>query len=139
MTLSCDFNNAAAGTAAFNPSYAYDMATIFFNFGTDGATAGTKTYYWDNVEFYSSVGITETTKAELQVYPNPASDRLMISIPQSAELMNANYKVSDISGRIILEGKLQQNQVNVSALAKGVYTIQVITGENMLVRSFVKQ
>jgi hypothetical protein len=33
----------------------YDKASIFFNFGTDGAVAGEKTYYFDDVLFGSGV------------------------------------------------------------------------------------
>ena len=49
-TLTFDFNNQVAGTAALDPSYTYDKMSIFFNFGTDGDTAGEKTYLWDTVE-----------------------------------------------------------------------------------------
>ena len=33
----------------------YSMASIFFNFGTDGATAGAQTYYFDDVMFGAPV------------------------------------------------------------------------------------
>jgi hypothetical protein len=54
-TLVFDFSNEVVGTAPLNLANTYDKASIFFNFGTDGATAGIKTYYWDNVEFNNSV------------------------------------------------------------------------------------
>ena len=50
-TLVFDFANQSAGTAALNLDFTYDKATIFFNFGVDGATAGEKTYYFDDVAF----------------------------------------------------------------------------------------
>ena len=50
-TLVFDFANEVTSTAALNFASTYDKASIFFNFGTDGATAGNKTYYWDDVEF----------------------------------------------------------------------------------------
>ncbi len=50
-TLTFDFANEAPGTAPLNPAYTYDMLSVFFNFDTDGATAGEKTYYWDTIEF----------------------------------------------------------------------------------------
>ncbi|MGK7310710.1 MAG: hypothetical protein ACN0LA_00585, partial [Candidatus Longimicrobiales bacterium M2_2A_002] len=50
-TLTFDFSTEATGTAALNLSYTYDKASIFFNFGTAGATAGEKTYLWDDVTF----------------------------------------------------------------------------------------
>jgi hypothetical protein len=50
-TLTFDFANQAAGTAALDVTKSYDKASIFFNFGVDGATAGAKTYYFDDVAF----------------------------------------------------------------------------------------
>lgn len=47
--LTFDFANPA--TAAFDASFNYNKASIFFNFGTNGATAGEKTYYFDDVNF----------------------------------------------------------------------------------------
>ena len=50
-TLEFDFSNEAPGTATINLAYTYNMVSIFFNFGTTGAMAGEKTYYWDDVQF----------------------------------------------------------------------------------------
>lgn len=50
-TLTFDFANEALGTAALNLAYTYDKASIFFNFGVTGATAGAKTYYFDDMAF----------------------------------------------------------------------------------------
>ena len=55
-TLTFDFSNEAAGTPALNPASTYDKASIFFNFGTDGNTAGDKTYLWDDVRFVTGGG-----------------------------------------------------------------------------------
>jgi hypothetical protein len=52
-TLTFDFANEAAGTAAFNAAYTYNKVSIFFNFGTTGAIAGEKTYYFDDIAFGS--------------------------------------------------------------------------------------
>ncbi|MEO0347016.1 MAG: hypothetical protein AAF229_12230, partial [Pseudomonadota bacterium] len=49
-TLTFDFTNEVSGTAAFNPAATYDKAAIFFNFGTDGATAGAQTYFFDDLD-----------------------------------------------------------------------------------------
>ncbi|MDD2821630.1 MAG: T9SS type A sorting domain-containing protein [Flavobacterium sp.] len=51
QTLEFNFANPASGTAAFDPTKNYDKASIFFNFGVTGATAGEKTYYFDDVKF----------------------------------------------------------------------------------------
>ena len=46
-TLTFDFANQAAGTAALNLAYTYNKASIFFNFGTGGKRA--QTYYLDDL------------------------------------------------------------------------------------------
>ena len=50
-TLVFDFANQAAGTPPLNLAYTYNKVSIFFNFGVPGATAGAKTYYFDDVAF----------------------------------------------------------------------------------------
>lgn len=47
-TLVFDFANQSAGTAAMNLTYTYNMASIFFDFGTAGTG---KIFYWDDVSF----------------------------------------------------------------------------------------
>ncbi|MFM2327597.1 MAG: hypothetical protein RIR31_1799 [Bacteroidota bacterium] len=47
-TLIFNFSNQAAGTAAINFAFNYDMASVFFDFGTAG---NGKFFYWDDVKF----------------------------------------------------------------------------------------
>ena len=54
-TLEFDFSNEVMSTAAINFANTYDKISIFFNFGTTGADAGEKTYYWDDMEFIPPV------------------------------------------------------------------------------------
>ncbi len=54
QTLEFNFANQATGTAAINLSFSYNKASIFFNFGTTGAVAGERTYYFDDVKFGAS-------------------------------------------------------------------------------------
>ena len=55
-TLTFDFANQAAGTSAFDPAAEYSKVAIFFNFGTDGATAGAQTYLFDDIAFDAGGG-----------------------------------------------------------------------------------
>jgi hypothetical protein len=49
QTLTFDFANQAAGTAALNLAFTFNRASVFFNFGTTGAVAGERTYYLDDL------------------------------------------------------------------------------------------
>ncbi len=55
-TLEFNFSNQATGTAPLNIANTYNKVSIFFNFGTTGAMAGEKTYYWDDVQFLGGGG-----------------------------------------------------------------------------------
>jgi len=57
-TLTFDFANEAADTPAFDPAATYNKVSIFFNFGTDGATAGEKQYYFDDIAVGAGSDVT---------------------------------------------------------------------------------
>jgi hypothetical protein len=79
-TLVFNFSNQAAGTAPINFANSYNKASIFFNFGTTGAIAGEKTYYWDDMEFY--------------VGPTPPA----VDLPVTFEDGTLNYGLTDFGG-----------------------------------------
>jgi hypothetical protein len=81
QTLEFNFANQVAGTAAIDLTYAYDKASIFFNFGTTGATAGERTYYFDDVKFISGGGIN-----------------LPPQLPLTFQSANTSYAFTDFDG-----------------------------------------
>ncbi|MFK7806915.1 MAG: T9SS type A sorting domain-containing protein [Saprospiraceae bacterium] len=50
-TIEFDFSNPGPNMLGLDFNQDYDMVSIFMNFGTDGATAGEQTYYFDDVMF----------------------------------------------------------------------------------------
>ena len=84
--LEFDFANQAPGTESLSigleRGWIYNMASIFFNFGTEGAIAGEKIYYFDEVKFdTSSIGSTDEDEtllsvpsSSIMIYPNPAEE-----------------------------------------------------------------
>jgi hypothetical protein len=68
-TLTFDFSagNQAPGTAAINYATTYDLISIFANFGTDGATAGNKTYYADDFMFGAGGGGPMLSQVDLPI------------------------------------------------------------------------
>jgi len=82
-TLNFDFTNHVSGTSAINYANTYDMASLFFNFGTDGATAGTKTYYADDIVFLGAGG---------------GSMQQMVSLPITFDSTNVNYDLVSFGG-----------------------------------------
>lgn len=74
--------------------------------------------------------IDNTTTSETFIYPNPAKNQLNVVLPGS--LSNANLEIYDQAGRLIYTQTITKNNnpVNISSLASGVYFIKV-TGLNM--------
>jgi hypothetical protein len=134
-TLVFDFDMQATGTAAFNASTPYDMASIFFNFGTDGATAGAKVYMFDDVDIYDATVNTKfIAGSNIQVYPNPASNNLNVTVNKLTD-----YKVVDLTGRIVLSGKIERNNIEISSLNNGIYILQLSTEAGLVSTRFTKQ
>ncbi|WP_312992086.1 reprolysin-like metallopeptidase [Chryseobacterium flavum] len=92
-------------------------------------TSSCEAYTYGQVEDYT-LNIVSSAKGELsntkdlitdiKLFPNPVKDILYVSNTTSED-----YKIFDMGGKLVDSGKLQRGSVNVSALIKGAYTIQV--------------
>ena len=114
--LEFDFSDEAAGTAALNTSYPFNMASIFFNFG---ATGDNETIYrFDNISFGSpiSLSINNNISASYIVYPNPFVDKINIIGIDGTEKIT----ITDILGKELFTG-LGIQEINFSNYGKGSY------------------
>jgi len=138
-----DFATEAPGTAALEfgltNGWSYNMASIFFNFGTEGATVGVQTYYFDDVYFGEIVSSTEELEAsDVLVYPNPSSDQWTIS---SDNTIIKSVQVTDLQGAQVLT--LKQNSsivtLNTRSLLSGLYLATISTSEGIKNVKLVKE
>lgn len=142
--LEFDFATEANGTAALNfglqNGWTYNMASIFFNFGTDGATAGEKTYYFDDVKF--GADLTNATNLlaieSLKVFPNPTSNEWIIT-SESTEI--TTIEVFDLQGkRLVFVTPNNRNAViNAADFAEGIYVAKITTDLGVRSLKLVKQ
>ena len=103
--LEFDFLNQAPGTELLSIGlgwgWTYNMASIFFNFGTEGAVAGETTYYFDDVNFGAFVqGVSDIGVRGLSVFPNPTHDQWTISSKGANITL---VEVFDLQGKLILD------------------------------------
>lgn len=143
-TLAFDFSNEASGTAALSfglqNGWTYNMASIFFNFGTDGATAGEKTYYFDDVKFGAvSTNTTNLLAIEsLTAFPNPTTNEWIITSENTAITM---IEVFDLQGKQLFT-EVPNNRkfiLNAADFAEGVYVAKVTTDLGTRSLKLVKQ
>ncbi len=135
-TLVFDFSNEIPNTPAIDFANTYDKAVIFFNFGTDGATAGEKIYYWDDVIFLSSTGIGTSVFDNFKYYPNPASDKLFLNTVKSID----EILIYDMLGNSInsFDFDLNSKSLNIESLKSGVYIVTIGIDNNYKSYRFIK-
>ena len=119
--LEFDFNNEATGTAALNESYPFNMASLFFNFGSAGDDQ--TVYYFDNISFGSpiSLGLDSVSNESFKLYPNPVEDHLYI---QSSDTTIKNIDVYNILGKKIYSTS-SENRLDMSSYSAGIYFVKI--------------
>lgn len=89
----------------------------------------------------TGIGDIPALDFEIVVFPNPASDHLIIRTDKE-QIENLFYQLYDLSGKIILQDKFRETEttIPVNHLRSAVYLLRIIEG-NRQVRSFkiVKQ
>jgi len=144
-TMTFDFINQAPGTELLSIGlgwgWTYNMASIFFNFGTEGAVAGEKTYYFDDVQFGQPVvGNLSSNMSELniQVFPNPTSDFWKVSAGDQSIKEIILY---DILGNQLYayEPNAQQALIASNGLSKGTYFAVITTNLQKQTLPFIKK
>jgi hypothetical protein len=119
--LEFDFNNEATGTAALNESYPFNMASLFFNFGSAGDDQ--TVYYFDNISFGSpiSLGLDSVSNETFKLYPNPVEDHLYI---QSSDTTIKNIDIYNILGKKIYTSS-SENRLDMSSYSAGIYFVKI--------------
>ncbi|MFL2643906.1 MAG: T9SS type A sorting domain-containing protein [Flavobacteriaceae bacterium] len=121
--LEFDFSNEATGTAALNTSYPFNMASIFFNFGSVGNN--NIIYFFDNISFSSPISLSLENQEiyNYKIYPNPTSD--IIKILGNTSVLNVI--IYDVLGKELLR-KSVIDKIDISSFEKGTYFISLSDG-----------
>lgn len=88
-----------------------------------------KTYY-EALEKKESISeIEQDENNNIKVYPNPAIDFINVELKQKSK---SSFQLSDINGRTILQGKLNEliNKVDLNNQHSGVYLLTIINSES---------
>jgi plastocyanin/DNA/RNA endonuclease YhcR with UshA esterase domain len=81
-------------------------------------------------------GITILERDQIQMYPNPVLDNLILQ----SELTMEKITISSLDGSVIkqMEGSFLKNRIAIDRLNAGMYTVQVLTTEGVWMSTFVK-
>ncbi|MCX6352966.1 MAG: T9SS type A sorting domain-containing protein [Bacteroidetes bacterium] len=100
---------------------------------------------WDTsirkVYFYTPLNaIQPITGGEMayQIYPNPAKN--ILTIRNENRTSNAHFTLVNMSGQIILSGKIKgETKANISQLNKGIYLLKIMDERGVKVTKLVKE
>lgn len=140
-TLVFDFTNEAPGTellsVGLSMGWTYNMASIFFNFDVDGATAGEKTYYFDDVSFApGGVTLPEEDFVKIHVFPNPTANQWNVEFEKEM----VQIDLYDQLGRMVQSFDVNGTTATIDAskLATGNYLLQLHTASGTYQRQVIK-
>jgi len=143
-TLEFDFTNQAPGTESLSVGlsmgWTYNMASIFFNFDTDGATAGEKTYYFDDVQFGPLV-VSNQNLADLlplTIFPNPTTHQWTVYVDDGDII---RIDIFNQNGQQIHVSKPNTRVVNIDAsdYASGMYIGKITAGSVVKMVRLIKE
>jgi len=99
---------------------------------------GTKPFVFAAEATYdlSTAAIANNSLDTLGIYPNPATDFININ-DNTNEL--SSYTIHNLLGQTVLQGIINNKQIDVSTLEKGVYLIKFKTNSNSLTKKFFKK
>jgi len=84
----------------------------------------------------SLVGITEATEKEVNIYPNPANETIIIDGLQAGKI-----EIINLQGQVIknIDVSNEKTSIDISKLSGGVYTMKIKTNEGIIVKKLIKQ
>ena len=94
---------------------------------------------WDAwvVKLGPELSTTGFVKESLVVYPNPT--KTLLTVQNNHQTPFEKIVITDLTGKIVLTQTAPTAQVNVAALANGMYILTAFSGEEQWVSKFVKE
>lgn len=82
--------------------------------------------------------ISNNNELILNIYPNPTNGIINIQIPDGK---NALYSIFDLQGKILLSGKIESRNIDISSLANGMYFVKISFDDfqREIVKTIIKQ
>jgi hypothetical protein len=90
----------------------------------------------NKVSSLGNVGTDPESITDAFIYPNPASDKLIIKNVHSSDAVIMIY---DLQGKMVINKVVDSGQIDTSGLPAGMYTVKLIDSGNVLINKLVKE
>jgi hypothetical protein len=116
---------------------------VFIDYGNDVAESNET----NNIVKFGSFNFTNQTAGihknngsfvDLTVYPNPAEEKLNLSLNLQSAVNNCNYVLCDLLGKEVLTGEINtealtgKKEIDLTEIPSGVYFLNLRTGESVI-------
>ena len=83
-------------------------------------------------------GIDQYTNTEdLLIFPNPAKNYIQVYAARDDHYKFKNFQILTIDGKIIKEGRLESERIDISDLNKGLFLLSIKTDERIFTKKIV--
>lgn len=91
-----------------------------------------------DVEFIV-VRIHETTMDNVHIYPNPASEKMIVSLPPDADPDEAMIELFSVEGKCLMTCKTvtSDNRLPLKNLVNGMYVVKIVLSDQIIVRKIL--
>ena len=92
-----------------------------------------------SVDYLVTLGVEDYLAQMIQIYPNPATQYVTIN-STSDVIQITGYQIFDQFGKVIVQSNetLEDNQINISNFASGMYVIRLLTNEGAINKKLMK-
>lgn len=141
----CDGNSMQTFSLGYTFSQGYYAALytsigklrIAGNSGVADTTSGTNQVMNFMTPLNSlATGIDEIKEIAFNIYPNPAVNEINISVEDNAQIDRVNI-YNQLGQKIMLENN-DVNTIDISALPKGIYIIELVSGASIVRKKLIK-
>lgn len=85
----------------------------------------------------STLGLSNFSKHNISIYPNPSSNLIFFSIEN--HFIPEKYEIIDVTGKKIIQGfNSNTNQIDISSLSEGIYILTLENEEKNYIGKFIK-
>jgi hypothetical protein len=128
------------GTFVYNPISGTKLnagtaQTLSVTFTPTDATTYNTASKTVKINVVTATGVGTPRNDKVTFYPNPAKDVLYFqNIP-----INTYVSIIDLNGKLLIDKKVENNQIYVGNLPQGVYCIKLITGLEVSILKLIKE
>jgi hypothetical protein len=85
--------------------------------------------------------VDEFSLENIDIFPNPAKNKIIIDLQKQFEIKNTNILIYNIHGQLVMQQSANtlKPEINIAGLANGIYIVKVLNAVNSSVTRFVKE